>query len=263
MRPSCNARSCNATEALTTQRRVAEFCEACKLAAMQFMLGNMKLQLMEGIYYFTPAGFVWMLIFIVPMELGRMRDEGALDIMLGNPMAFLLAATLGFFVNLLSFGVIQTTSSLTFKARPLRCAARGLGRRLTRRRRAQVLGQLKNVAVVLSSVFLFGSVVTGTQAGGYLISIVGFFLYNKAKSGPAAPPVAGKDAELRPEAQEEEAGGGTMLRVSTVGGRDEVLVDANTPVRNGSVFSRQSVTAHVRNVSVPDLPALEVSVPAR
>lgn len=85
---------------------------------MQFLLGNMKLQLMEGIYYFTPAGFVWMAIFIVPLELGRMRDEGALDIVLGNPMAFLLAATLGFFVNLLSFGVIQTTSSLTFKVSP-------------------------------------------------------------------------------------------------------------------------------------------------
>ena len=84
---------------------------------MQFLLGNMKLQLMEGIYYFTPAGYIWMLIFIVPMELGRMRDNGALDIVLGNPMAFLLAATLWFFVNLLSFGVIQTTSSLTFKAR--------------------------------------------------------------------------------------------------------------------------------------------------
>jgi hypothetical protein len=100
------------------QPRAAEFCEACKLAAMQFLLGNMKLQLMEGIYYFTPAGFIWMIIFIVPMELGRMRDEGALDIILGNPMSFLLAATLGFFVNLLSFGVIQTTSSLTFKVRP-------------------------------------------------------------------------------------------------------------------------------------------------
>ena len=89
---------------------------------MQFLLGNMKLQLMEGIYYFTPAGFVWMLIFIVPMELGRMRDEGALDIIVSNPMAFLLAATLGFFVNLLSFGVIQTTSSLTFKVSTRRAA---------------------------------------------------------------------------------------------------------------------------------------------
>ncbi len=84
---------------------------------MQYLLGNLKLQLMEGIYYFTPAGFFWMVLFIVPLELGRMRDEGALDIIVANPLAFLLAATLGFFVNLLSFGVIQTTSSLTFKAR--------------------------------------------------------------------------------------------------------------------------------------------------
>ena len=115
----------------------------------------------------------------------------------------------------------------------------------------QVLGQLKNVAVVLSSVFLFASVVSGTQAVGYLISIIGFFLYNKAKSGPAPPPVAGKDAEARlhTEPQADVASGG------------EVIVDVGTPAaRAGSVFSRQST--HVRNVSIPEVP-LETSTPTR
>ena len=116
-----------------------------------------------------------------------------------------------------------------------------------------MLGQLKNVAVVLSSVFLFASVVSGTQAVGYLISIVGFFLYNKAKSGPAAPPVAGKDTETRSghaEPQADVASGG------------EVLVDVGTPVaRAGSVFSRQST--HARSLSLPEAPTLEISTPAR
>ena len=142
----------------------SEFCEACKLAAMQFLLGNLKLQLMEGIYYFTPAGFFWMVFFIMPLELLRMREERAGDIVMAHPFAFLLAATLGFFVNLLSFGVIQTTSSLTYK----------------------VLGQLKNVGVVGCSILIFGSQVSGLQAGGYLISMVGFVLYNRAKSEQAA-----------------------------------------------------------------------------
>jgi drug/metabolite transporter (DMT)-like permease len=189
---------------------------------MQYLLGNLKLQLMEGIYYFTPAGFVWMALFIVPLELGRMRDEGALGIVLANPLAFLLAATLGFFVNLLSFGVIQTTSSLTFK----------------------VLGQLKNVGVVLCSVFLFASKVSGMQALGYAISIVGFFLYNKAKSGPASPPVAvGKDVDAEMEATGNDTG-------SPAGGE----AAATTPVpggARGAVFSRQTAAAHVRNTDAP------------
>ena len=117
---------------------------------------------------------------------------------------------------------------------------------------SQVLGQLKNVAVVLSSVFLFASVVSGLQAVGYCISIVGFFLYNKAKSGPAAAPVVGKDTEVRPE---------PLVEVASDG---EVLVDGGTPAaRNGSVFSRQSVAGHVRNMSIPELPSLDTSAPAR
>jgi hypothetical protein len=84
---------------------------------MQYLLGNLKFELMEGIYYFTPAAYLWMMLFIVPIELGAMRDEGAADIVAANKGAFLMACTLGFFVNLLSFGVIKSTSSLTYKAR--------------------------------------------------------------------------------------------------------------------------------------------------
>ena len=113
-----------------------------------------------------------------------------------------------------------------------------------------MLGQLKNVAVVLSSVFLFASVVSATQAVGYLISIIGFFLYNKAKSGPTTPPVAGKDTEARSEPQ------------AVVASEGEVIVDVGTPAsRAGSVFSRQST--HVRNVSIPEVPLETSSTPTR
>jgi hypothetical protein len=45
----------------------------------------------------------------------------------------------------------------------------------------------------------------------------------------------------------------------------EVLVDVGTPAaRNGSVFSRQSVATHVRNMSIPELPSLDgTSAPPR
>lgn len=163
---------------------LSEACEACKLAAMQYLLGNLKLQLMEGIYYFTPAGFFWMVLFIVPLELARMREEGAADIVMANKGAFLLAASLGFCVNLLSFGVIQSTSGLTYK----------------------VLGQVKNVAVVLSSVVLFGSAVSGLQSFGYAISIVGFGLYNKAQQARATAAPTAAELKAGGEGDGEEAG---------------------------------------------------------
>jgi hypothetical protein len=112
------------------------------------------------------------------------------------------------------------------------------GSALTRVAASQVLGQLKNVGVVLCSVFLFASVVTGMQAFGYSISIVGFVLYNKAKSGPAAPPIAAsKDADDdTPRLPEADAPGG------------------DSAARSASLFARQSASAHVRNASVSDLP---------
>ncbi len=59
---------------------------------------------------------------------------------------------------------------------------------------------MKNVGVVLSSVVLFASVVTGTQVVGYSISIVGFFLYNNAKQAQmaaASTTVAAKELEAK------------------------------------------------------------------
>jgi hypothetical protein len=205
--------ACMRTEAvcvlLTPSARATEFFEACKLAAMQYLLGNLKFELMEGIYYFTPAAYLWMMLFIVPIELGRMREEDALGIVLENKGAFLMACTLGFFVNLLSFGVIKSTSSLTYKVSPLRWRG-ARGARCFRPSRltplpsrvciSQVLGQVKNVGVVLSSVVLFASIVTGTQVVGYSISIVGFFLYNNAKQAQmAAASSSSASRELEPK----------------------------------------------------------------
>jgi len=128
-----------------------------------------------------------MSFFILPLESMRMRDEQALLIVAANPLSFALAATLGFAVNLLSFGVIQTTSSLTYK----------------------VLGQLKNVAVVCFSIVIFGSRVSGLQTLGYAISIGGFVLYNRAKQAQAALEAAQEaKGELGGEKEVALAGGG-------------------------------------------------------
>lgn len=212
----------------------SEFCEALKLAAMQYMLGNLKLNLMEGIYYLTPAGFLWMCFFILPLELSRMLEEGAAAIIFANMPAFVLAATLGFFVNLLSYGVIQTTSSLTFK----------------------VLGQVKNVAVVVASCVIFGNRVSGIQALGYALAIVGFALYNKAKAAPlpAASASGVASASSGPTGLSEKAELQPVPSVGLVnmGGSSANLVEMGEASAPGS--ARFSVTqrgnAHARQSSL-------------
>jgi drug/metabolite transporter (DMT)-like permease len=140
-----------------------EFAEACRLAATQFLLSGLSMTLMEGVYYLAPATFSWLLFSIIPLEFQRMRDENALAIVTANPASFFFAGTLGFGVTLLSYGVISLTSSTTYK----------------------VLGQLKNVAVILASVVMFGNKVSNSQAAGYVVACVGFYMYNKAKQEQA------------------------------------------------------------------------------
>lgn len=94
---------------------LSEACEACKLAAVQYLLSDRKFGLIEGIYRLTPLAVGWLLLFIVPLELRAMVDAGAFAVMLRNPLKFAAAASMGFVVNLLTLAVIQATSSLTFK----------------------------------------------------------------------------------------------------------------------------------------------------
>ena len=82
---------------------------------MQFYVGPKKLNPIEGLYCFMPAATLWMLLFIVPLELSRMKDEHAVAVVRQHAAVFLLSSVLGFIVNLLSFGVIRHTSALTFK----------------------------------------------------------------------------------------------------------------------------------------------------
>ena len=81
------------------------------------------------------------------------------QILFDNWHLFLLAASMGFGVNGMAFMVIQKASSLTLK----------------------ILGTVKNAGLVWLGVLLFGESVTLMQGGGYIISLVGFGLYNYYK----------------------------------------------------------------------------------
>ena len=79
---------------------------------------------------------------------------------LNNPVPYFLVSSLGFGVILTTLGVIQTCGSLTFKA----------------------AGQVRNIAIILVSIAMFGDRVTYQQAFGYAINLVGFAVYQVVKT---------------------------------------------------------------------------------
>jgi drug/metabolite transporter (DMT)-like permease len=85
------------------------------------------------------------------------------------------AASLGFLLNLLAFAVIKLTGSLTQK----------------------VLGTVKNVLLVLFSVFFMGEQITLRQWIGYQVSLAGFVWYQQQKISAATASKSANGASPR------------------------------------------------------------------
>lgn len=92
--------------------------EACKLVGIQFFLSNQRMHVLEGLYYIMPAALFFMMLCSAAIEFRSiLRLKLALHIVNDNPGTFLLASSLGFVVNVLSYAVVKLTSSVTFKVR--------------------------------------------------------------------------------------------------------------------------------------------------
>ena len=91
-----------------------------------------------------------------------------------NPLPYIVVAFFGFFVNVTTIGVIQTCGSLTFK---------GAGQ-----------GEKPLMVIMLSS-WLYKEKQTIVQLSGYVVSIVGFFIYQTAKSAESLDTIT-KSAEF-------------------------------------------------------------------
>jgi len=137
----------------------SEFAEAIRMAFYQYVLGNLKFDLVEGLYIMGPASMLFLGVGIVLFELRDFMENDGISLVMDAPHYFLAAALMGFGVNYLTLGVIKATSGLTFK----------------------VMGQVKNAVVILLAVVIFGNPVTAIQIFGYTLSIVGFFVYQKGK----------------------------------------------------------------------------------
>ncbi|KNC79939.1 hypothetical protein SARC_07688 [Sphaeroforma arctica JP610] len=174
----------------------SETFEALKLVMTQKLLNTTFSGPIEGLYHTTPITFLCLIVLVIPFEGSTILAESGLSKIGNNPLMYLLAGSLGFMVNLFIMAVIKRTNSLSFK----------------------VLGQAKNVGVVLMGALFLGNTVTPLQTGSYGLSTAGFFVYNKAmenktKKGQekdrdlelgsrikyiAVPQVDEKDVKIRP-----------------------------------------------------------------
>jgi drug/metabolite transporter (DMT)-like permease len=134
------------------------FAEAIRMAFYQYVLGNLKFDLVEGLYIMGPASLLFLAVGIVIFELHDFLENDGFGTVMKAPHYFLAAALMGFGVNYLTLGVIKETSGLTFK----------------------MMGQVKNTIVILLAVFIFDNPVTVIQLFGYTLSIVGFFVYTSS-----------------------------------------------------------------------------------
>jgi hypothetical protein len=138
---------------------MSELSEALRMAFYQYLLGNLKFDMIEGLYVMGPASLVFLWLGIAVFELDDFIHNDGAYIMLEAPLYFLCAALMGFCVNYLSLAVVSAMGGVGFK----------------------VMGQAKNAAVILGAMVIFGNPVTIIQGFGYLTSIIGFYVYQKGK----------------------------------------------------------------------------------
>ncbi|KNC84842.1 hypothetical protein SARC_02953 [Sphaeroforma arctica JP610] len=154
---------------------LSETFEALKLVMTQKLLHSTFSGPIEALYHTTPITFLCLVALIIPFEGRKILVEDGLDKIAASPLMYLLAGCLGFILNLFIMAVIKRTSSLSFK----------------------VLGQAKNVVVVIIGAVFLGNLVTPVQTVSYGVSIAGFFLYQRAMDNKKAENATSKDIESR------------------------------------------------------------------
>jgi drug/metabolite transporter (DMT)-like permease len=134
----------------------SEMAEAFRLALLQHLTVNLKFGLVEGLYRATPATLGFLGVGICLFERDVLSyGHGGIENIVARPHLYLSVAVLGFFVNLLTFAVIKSAGSLALK----------------------ICGQLRNAVIILSGVYLFGSIISLPQVVGYSFSFLGMVVY--------------------------------------------------------------------------------------
>ncbi len=133
----------------------AQVAEALRLVFTQKILKNERLEVIEALYYVTPAAAFWVFLASLFLEFPAMGSD-TLAIVLDNKTTFLISGILAFGVNTINSIVIKITGSLMMK----------------------LLATTRNAALVVFNVVFMAEVVLRVQFCGYLISLAGFLVYN-------------------------------------------------------------------------------------
>eukprot|EP00775_Hariotina_reticulata_P005398 gene5398-5632_t len=137
----------------------SEAFESIRLVMTQLLLQGMKMGPFEGVMWLSPACFLWLMLGAAIVEWPAIARHGHGTIPLQHPGLFLVAAVMGFAVNVLAYATIKLASSLTLK----------------------VLGCVKNALLIIVAMMLFSEKVTMVQGVGYTISTVAFMIYTHIK----------------------------------------------------------------------------------
>lgn len=141
------------------------------------------LPLVESTFLFTTASTLCFLAFTLPYELRAMAATGGFAVIAQHPATFASVALLGAAVNFLSYGVIHSSSGVSFK----------------------VIGQAKNGALVVGSALFLGDPLSPVEITGYVASLAGVGLYTHAQSAEKAEArklLGGGALDVAPERQQ-------------------------------------------------------------
>merc|ERR1711865_919118 len=128
----------------------------------QILLGNLKFGVVEGLYWMSPAAFVWLTLISVFFEVPEMFRNGGFMIMWNNFGLFFLASILGLGVNCSVWWVSKCCSALTLK----------------------IASITRNIGIVLLSPMLLGEFVATSELMCYMVSTGGVMLYQYVRMNP-------------------------------------------------------------------------------
>lgn len=152
----------------------SQVAEALRLLITQYFLKQLQFGVIEGQYYLSPAAAFWLFFTSAIIEGPKMYHNGGFQILWDKQIYFVFASFTGIAVNIISYLVIKSSSSLT----------------------VTILGTVRNVLLVLVGVANYNDQISIKEAIGYAIAILGFIVYNyisKKNSGEGTVRSKGDD----------------------------------------------------------------------
>ena len=158
--------------------------EGLRLACTQLLLHSMRLPVLDGIVVMFPPTVFALATAFVATEYKDMMASGKVTMIGKHAHLFVGATALGVAVNALSVSLVSLTSGLTIN----------------------LLGHVRNVALVLVGVFAFGDVLSAQEMIGYGVTIFGLAGYTAERNRRRERVDEGADAEGKGSGEGESRG---------------------------------------------------------